>query len=111
MSDFQMFEVGKPYLFMTVTHYWAGIVEEGNEKFVKLSKASYVADTGPVDGVLKTDPPLFYDSVYMLDTPVVVQLAGVTAFFQLAGLPTKNCLNKVAMRNTAISKGTSLPQF
>ena len=46
-------EVGQAYLFRTVTHIELGQVESVNGDFVKLVKASWIADTGRYHNCLK----------------------------------------------------------
>jgi hypothetical protein len=46
-------EVGKAYLFRTVTHIELGKVESVHGDFVKLVKASWIADTGRYHDCLK----------------------------------------------------------
>ena len=46
-------EVGKAYLFRTVTHIELGQVESVHGDFVKLVKASWIADTGRYHDCLK----------------------------------------------------------
>jgi len=44
--DMGKWEIGKIYLVMTVTHYFAGILEDVNHHEVTLKDATWVADTG-----------------------------------------------------------------
>lgn len=49
----ELIEVGKAYLFRTVTHIELGKVESIHGDFVRLVKASWVADTGRYHDCLK----------------------------------------------------------
>lgn len=51
------FEVGKAYVFRTVTHIDLGIVKRVIGSFVELTDASWIADTGRYHDFLKNGTP------------------------------------------------------
>lgn len=85
------YEVGKAYLVMTVSHYWAGIVVAGNDKDILLAQPSWIPDTGRLSEALPGEgEPKFQECEPIpIDGNLIINRGAIVATLPVNAAPTK----------------------
>ena len=75
---------GKNVLIRTVTNFYTGEVSEETAKFIKLTKAAWIADTGRFSDALEKS---VFDEVEPYPRPVFVMKAAIVDITEIDKLP------------------------